>query len=72
MTDVLIRGASHLLTGLVGPAMRSAGADVRVQGGLIAAIGTLTPLPGERVIDAQGCVIYPGWVNTHSTCFRAC
>ena len=71
MTDVLIRGASHLLTGLAGPAMRSAGADVRVQGGLIAAIGTLTPLPGERVIDAQGCVIYPGWINTHHHLFQS-
>ena len=71
MTDVLIRGASHLLTGLQGPAMRSAGTDVRVRGGLITAIGTLAPLPGERVIDAQGCVIYPGWINTHHHLFQS-
>ena len=72
MTDALIRGASHLLTGLAGAAMRSGtGADVRVRGGLITAIGTLAPLPGERIIDASGCVIYPGWINTHHHLFQS-
>ena len=72
MTDLLIRGASHLLTGLPGAAMRSStGADVRVRGALIEAIGALTPLPGERVIDASGCVIYPGWINTHHHLFQS-
>jgi 8-oxoguanine deaminase len=72
MTDLLIRGASHLLTGLRGDAMRAAsGTDVRVRGGLIAAIGRLQPEPGERVIDASGCVIYPGWVNTHHHLFQS-
>lgn len=70
--DLLIRGASHLLTGLAGAAARSAaGADVRVRGGVIGAIGTLSPQPGERVIDASGCVIYPGWVNTHHHLFQS-
>ncbi len=72
MTELLIRGASHLLTGLPGAAMRShAGADVRVRGGVISAIGTLAPLPAERVIDASACVIYPGWVNTHHHLFQS-
>ena len=39
--------------------------------GVIAAIGTLLPQPGERVIDASGCVIYPGWVNTHHHLFQS-
>lgn len=70
--SLLIRGASHLLTGLRGESARSkAGADVRVQGGFIAAIGTLAPLPGERVVDARGCVVYPGWVNTHHHLFQS-
>ena len=44
MNDILIRGASHLWTGLPGAAMRcQGGADVRVRGGVISAIGTLTP-----------------------------
>ncbi len=71
MTDVLVRGASHLMTGLAGSAMRSAGADVRVRSGVINAIGTLSPHPGERVIDAHGCVIYPGWINTHHHLFQS-
>ena len=31
----------------------------------IDAIGQLTPEPGERVVDATDCVVYPAWVNTH-------
>jgi 8-oxoguanine deaminase len=79
MTDLtsnrlLIRHAAHLMTGQAGSAMRhdaSAGTDIRVQGGLIQAIGRLTPEPGERVIDASGCVVYPGWVNTHHHLFQS-
>src|SRR5579872_6974518 len=41
-------------------------ADVRVAGGLIRAIGKLTPRPGERVIPAAGLVIAPGFIDTHS------
>jgi 8-oxoguanine deaminase len=70
--DLLIQGAAHLWTGLPGAAMRaSAGTDLRVRGGVITAIGTLAPLPGERVLQAAGCVIYPGWVNTHHHLFQS-
>ena len=69
---LLVRGASHLLTGLAGDAARASGGnDVRVHGGVITAIGALAPHPGERVIDATGCVIYPGWVNTHHHLFQS-
>lgn len=72
MTDCLIRGADALMTGLAGNAARAKnGTDIRVRGGLVAAIGTLTPEPGERVVDARGCVIYPGWVNTHHHLFQS-
>ena len=68
-TSLLIRGASVLLTGLPGSAMRHdvarLGGDLRVHGSRIAEIGRLQPAPGERVIDARGCVVQPGWVNTH-------
>ena len=37
----------------------------------IAAIGALTPEPGEQVIDASGCVIYPGLVSTHHHLFQS-
>jgi 8-oxoguanine deaminase len=72
MNDVLIRGAAHLWTGLAGDAMRHAGGtDVRVRGGVITAIGTLMPEAGERIVDVAGCVIYPGWVNTHHHLFQS-
>jgi cytosine/adenosine deaminase-related metal-dependent hydrolase len=70
--DLLVSGAAHLWTGLRGAAMRaSGGTDIRVRGGLITAIGRLAPEPGERVLDARGCVVYPGWVNTHHHLFQS-
>jgi len=72
MTELLVRGAAQLWTGQRGAAMRAAGGnDLRVRGGVIVAIGHLQPQPGERVIDAAGCVIYPGWVNTHHHLFQS-
>ena len=71
-TDLLVHGADHLLTGLPGDAMRATqGTDIRIRGGVIQAIGRLAPQPGERVIDARGCVVYPGWVNTHHHLFQS-
>ena len=72
MNDVLVRGAAYLWTGQCGTAMRASnGHDVRVRDGVITAIGTLRPEPGERVIAAGGCVIYPGWINTHHHLFQS-
>jgi len=39
--------------------------DVRLAGGLIAAMGTLAPLAGEQVIDAKGACLLPGLVDHH-------
>ncbi len=70
--DLLIRGADALMTGQRGDAARArGGADVRIRSGLVTAIGTLQPQPGERVIDASGCVVYPGWINTHHHLFQS-
>ena len=66
----LIRGAEGIFTGLPGDAMRAHGA-IRIADGRIAAIGALTPEPGEQVIDASGCVIYPGLVSTHNHLFQS-
>ena len=68
MTSTLIRGAEGIFTGLPGEAMRAHG-SIRVADGRIAAIGELAPRPGERIIDASGCVIYPGLVSTHHHLF---
>jgi cytosine/adenosine deaminase-related metal-dependent hydrolase len=67
---MLIRGADGIFTGLPGDAMRATGA-IRVVDGRIAAIGDLAPQPGENVIDASGCVIYPGLVSTHHHLFQS-
>jgi cytosine/adenosine deaminase-related metal-dependent hydrolase len=67
----LVRNASAILTGLSGAAARHAGPDIRIIDGRIAAIGALQPLPGERVLDATDCVVYPAWVNTHHHLFQS-
>lgn len=41
-------------------------ADVRIVGETIAEIGKLKPKPGERVIAAEGLVVAPGFIDTHS------
>ncbi len=72
MSDLLISGATAAITGLRGPAARlQQGADIRVRQGLITEIGHLLPQPGEAVLNATGCVIYPGWVNTHHHLFQS-
>ncbi|MEB0081025.1 amidohydrolase family protein [Glaciimonas sp. Gout2] len=71
MNNLLIRNANSILTGLSGDAARHIGPDIRVTDGRIAAIGSLTPLSGERTLDATDCVIYPAWVNTHHHLFQA-
>lgn len=63
--SLLIHGAQALLTGLPGQASRATACDLRIEQGRIAAIGQLQAQPGELVLDASGCVIYPAWVNTH-------
>src|SRR5262245_38386843 len=69
MTSMLIQGAHGIFTGLPGEAMRASGA-IRICGGRILAVGALERAPGERVIDASGCVIYPGLVSTHHHLFQ--
>ena len=67
---LLIKGAAAIMTGMT-DAPRVEGPDIRVRGSTIAAIGKLAPEPGEHVIDAAGCVVYPGWVNTHHHLLQA-
>ncbi|MCC8394657.1 amidohydrolase family protein [Paraburkholderia sp. MMS20-SJTR3] len=73
-TSTLIRNAAAIMTGGRGsnddPA-RVNGPDIRVVGDTIDAIGTLTPRPGETIVDATDCVIYPAWVNTHHHLFQS-
>lgn len=45
--------------------------SVRVTGEMIEETGQLTPLPGEQVFDASGCIVTPGWINTHHHFFQS-
>lgn len=58
----LISGGS-LIDGTGAPARM---ADLRVAGDRILEIGRLTPQPGERVIDARGMVVAPGFIDIHN------
>lgn len=63
--SLLIRNAL-IIDGLGTPAARG---DVRVAAGHItstAAAGTLTPVPGEHIVDAEGLALAPGFIDTHS------
>lgn len=49
-----------------GTGARRRRADVRIEGDQIHAVGALTARPGEKVIDARGRVVAPGFIDTHS------
>ncbi|MEB6666515.1 amidohydrolase family protein [Acinetobacter vivianii] len=67
----LIKNAHAILTGLAGNAARCSFSDIRIQAGKITELGQLIAQPNEQVIDAQECVIYPAWVNTHHHLFQS-
>lgn len=70
--SILVRNAHGILTGMPGEAARSPASDVRIDQGIITEMGRgLAAQPGERVLDATDCVIYPGWVNTHHHLFQS-
>ncbi len=63
MTDILIQGG----TVVDGTGAPSYTADVRVKGGMIAEIASgLAPTAGERVVNAAGCIVSPGFIEPHT------
>jgi N-acyl-D-amino-acid deacylase len=62
VTDLLIRGGT-VIDGTGGPGRR---ADVAIRSGRIAAIGLELAEDGARVIDADGRVVSPGFIDIHS------
>ena len=63
MSDMLIKGGT-LLDGDGGPARR---ADIRVAGGIITEVGPdLASREGERLFDATGLLVTPGFVDVHT------
>ena len=70
MSDILIRGAIAVVT-MNAARAEIAGGDVLTRGGVIAAVGCgLVAPPGAAVVQAQGCVVTPGLVNTHHHLFQ--
>lgn len=69
MTRLLLRGADHLLT--MDDARRELReADVLIEAGVIRAIGQELQSDAP-VIDASGCVVTPGLVNTHHHLYQS-
>lgn len=60
--SVLIAGG----TLIDGSGARRREVDIRIAGDRIRQIGKLKPLAGERVIDAKGLIVAPGFIDIHN------
>ena len=71
MTDLLIRNAALLAT-VDADRRELAGGWVAITDGLISGVGGSADPPPEaaRLIDADGCLVTPGLVNTHHHLFQ--
>jgi 8-oxoguanine deaminase len=71
MATTLIRNAAHLYT-LDDAETAYADASLFARDGVIEAIGPAATLPhtADRVVDASGCIVFPGLVNTHHHFFQ--
>jgi cytosine/adenosine deaminase-related metal-dependent hydrolase len=70
--DILIQQADHILT-MDDSRAELRGADILIRGGVIAAIGVglATRHPRAEVLQAVGCVVTPGLVNTHHHLYQS-
>src|SRR5690606_28816921 len=63
MTKTIIRGGVVVTGELDGQPIHAA--DVLIEGDRITAIGEGLAADGADVIDAQGCIVMPGLIDTH-------
>lgn len=68
MSHLLIRGADSVLT--MDPARGEFSGDIRLRDGVIAELGHDLPPNGAEILDARGCVVTPGLINTHHHLFQ--
>ena len=61
--DSFVVANATIIDGTGGP--RTTG-SVRVRSDRIVDVGAVTPARGERVVDAGGMVLAPGFIDTHS------
>ncbi|MEM1077398.1 MAG: 8-oxoguanine deaminase [Pseudomonadota bacterium] len=64
MTAWLLRKARVLVT-MDDTRRELSDCDLRIEGGVITAIGPDLPVEGAETLDVSGCVVTPGLVNTH-------
>ncbi|MDX5384416.1 MAG: 8-oxoguanine deaminase [Rhodobacterales bacterium] len=71
-SEILIRNADHILT-MDDKRAEWRGADILILGGVIAAIGPdlARSHPDAEVLQAAGCVVTPGLVNTHHHLYQS-
>lgn len=69
MPDILIRNALVVVT-MNAVRAELAGADIYLRDGVILAVGRDLAAAEAQVIDAAGCVVTPGLVNTHHHLFQ--
>lgn len=69
MTHTLIRGADLVLT-MDDASTEAANADIRLRDGCVVQIGQDLPADGAEIVDATGCLVTPGLVNTHHHLFQ--
>ena len=62
MSDILIQNGT-VVDGTGAPAFA---ADVRIKDGMIAEVGQALAPDGERIIDATGCYVSPGFIESHT------
>ncbi len=69
MSHVLIRGADLVMT-MNGRRDELAGVDLRLRNGRVAEIGPSLAAQGAEIVEAAGCLVTPGLVNTHHHLFQ--
>ncbi len=62
--SILIRNAAAIAT-MDATRRELLGSDILMRDGVIEAVGLSLSAPGAEVVDATGCVVTPGLVNTH-------
>ena len=62
MERLIIRGGT-VVDGTGKPGYRG---DVEVRGGIITAVGAVRADPGAKVLDAEGLIVAPGFIDAHA------
>jgi N-acyl-D-aspartate/D-glutamate deacylase len=62
MHDIVIKNG----TLVDGTGVAPAHGDLAISGGLVAEVGGTITAPARRIIDADGAIVTPGWVDVHT------